>query len=156
MPPNSLSRADKARILPQVKSWRLRAPPSPGKALCWREVPPPSSHLLLKGLRRAHTQWMVERWHTKAPCFPLRQFCQAIQAPGSPCESTPALLETTSQLNFSLPSPLSFTPPRLWWPRALLSNHGAGLSLLCVFLRQLEGGAWRGEERKGFQFNTYF
>jgi len=31
MPPNSLLRADKARILPQVKSWRLRAPALPGK-----------------------------------------------------------------------------------------------------------------------------
>lgn len=31
MPPNSLLRADKAWILPQVKSWRLRAPALPGK-----------------------------------------------------------------------------------------------------------------------------
>lgn len=81
MPPDSLLRVNKARILPQVKSQRLRAPPAPGKCPLLKGGAPSTFTPPSAGAEGGSHLVNGRMADTKSPCFPFGQFFQAIQAP---------------------------------------------------------------------------
>lgn len=153
VPPDSLLRANKARILPQVKSQRLRTPPAPGKCPLLKGGAPsmftPPSAGVEGGSHPVNGRY-------KGPLLPFRTVL-----PGHPSSQ---VLPMNQLQPFWKPHPSWTLSPALF-PSLLrgsgehghfLVTMGQAYLYLCVFFRQLEGGAWRGGGRKRFQCNTYF